>query len=388
MDKYAIALAGGGSKGIYQIGSWKALKELGIEFEAVAGTSIGAINAAFMVQGDLERAISMWRNIRIEQCIRLPDDAVLASENLLSLPHAGMLIKEVIGHGGVDQAPLNGLLEEYISPAEVYASNVDFGLCTFSVAQRSGVKLWKSAIPQESFFTYLLASSALPGLKPVKTADETFLDGGIADNLPFDMLRRQGFRNIIAVDMRNARYRSVDTDRIRIAHICNSQSLGSLMDLTPSIMSRNFELGYLDTMKTFGRLDGIHYAFPAREYREFLRDSEDGLMAGFEEAALVYEIPRDRVYSIDSFLTELKECRRITSLKYEAERSKIDADGIIAAVRRGSLKRLRTMPSGIRLALLMEMMTDMRKNGGSGSIPLRFFQNMDLAADALLRLND
>ena len=46
------------------------------------------------------------------------------------------------------------------------------------------------------------------------------------------------------------------------------------------------------------------------------------------------------------------------------------------------------MPSGIRLALLMEMMTDMRKDGGSGSIPLRFFRNMDLAADALLRLND
>ncbi len=388
MDKYTIALAGGGSKGIYQIGAWKALQELGIEFEAVAGTSIGAINAAFMAQGDIDRAISMWRNIRFDQCIRLPEDAVLASDNLLSLPHAGMLLKEVFGHGGVDQAPLNHLLEAYISPAEVYASDVDFGLCTFSVAQRSGRKLWKRAIPQDDFLTYLLASSALPGLKPVKTGDGTFLDGGIADNLPFDMLRRRGFRNIIAIDMRKARYRSVETDRIRIAHICNSQSLGSLMDLTPSIMSRNFELGYLDTLKTFGVLDGIHYAFPVVEYREFLQESEEGLMAGFEEAALVYEIPRDRIYSIDEFLLELKECRRIATLKYEAERNRIDADGIIAAVRNGSLNRLRTMPSGIRLALLMEMMTDMRKDGGSGSIPLRFFQNMDLAADALLRLND
>ena len=31
MDKYVITLAGGGSKGIYEIGAWKALKELGIE---------------------------------------------------------------------------------------------------------------------------------------------------------------------------------------------------------------------------------------------------------------------------------------------------------------------------------------------------------------------
>ena len=48
MEKYAVTLAGGGSKGIYQIGAWKALDELGIEFEAVTGTSIGAINGAFM----------------------------------------------------------------------------------------------------------------------------------------------------------------------------------------------------------------------------------------------------------------------------------------------------------------------------------------------------
>jgi len=39
MGKYAVALAGGGSKSIYQIGAWKALDELGIEFEAVTGTS-------------------------------------------------------------------------------------------------------------------------------------------------------------------------------------------------------------------------------------------------------------------------------------------------------------------------------------------------------------
>jgi len=37
MSKYAVALACGGSKGIYQIGAWKALDELGIEFEAVTG---------------------------------------------------------------------------------------------------------------------------------------------------------------------------------------------------------------------------------------------------------------------------------------------------------------------------------------------------------------
>lgn len=39
--KQAIALAGGGTKGAYQVGAWKAMRELGIPFDIVTGTSIG-----------------------------------------------------------------------------------------------------------------------------------------------------------------------------------------------------------------------------------------------------------------------------------------------------------------------------------------------------------
>ena len=39
---YAIALEGGGAKGAYQIGVWKALEEAGIRYNAVSGSSVGA----------------------------------------------------------------------------------------------------------------------------------------------------------------------------------------------------------------------------------------------------------------------------------------------------------------------------------------------------------
>ena len=47
----ALVLGGGGGRGAYQIGVWKALREFGIEknIKAVSGTSIGGINAAFFV---------------------------------------------------------------------------------------------------------------------------------------------------------------------------------------------------------------------------------------------------------------------------------------------------------------------------------------------------
>ena len=53
---YALALEGGGAKGAYQIGAWKALKEAGIRFSAVAGTSVGALNGSLIVMDDMEKA--------------------------------------------------------------------------------------------------------------------------------------------------------------------------------------------------------------------------------------------------------------------------------------------------------------------------------------------
>ena len=51
MKPYGLILAGGGAKGAYQIGAWKAMRELDIEFEAKAGATIGAINEAMIAQG-------------------------------------------------------------------------------------------------------------------------------------------------------------------------------------------------------------------------------------------------------------------------------------------------------------------------------------------------
>ena len=56
MKKYGLVLAGGGGKGAYQIGAWKAMREMGIEFESIAGVSIGGINGAFIAADDYDKA--------------------------------------------------------------------------------------------------------------------------------------------------------------------------------------------------------------------------------------------------------------------------------------------------------------------------------------------
>ena len=46
----AVVLSGGGGKGAYQIGVWKALRKLNYDYKIVTGTSIGAINGLMMAQ--------------------------------------------------------------------------------------------------------------------------------------------------------------------------------------------------------------------------------------------------------------------------------------------------------------------------------------------------
>jgi predicted acylesterase/phospholipase RssA len=51
---YGLALEGGGARGAYQVGAYKALVEANIQLKAIVGTSIGAINAAVICSGGLE----------------------------------------------------------------------------------------------------------------------------------------------------------------------------------------------------------------------------------------------------------------------------------------------------------------------------------------------
>ncbi|MBQ3955018.1 MAG: patatin-like phospholipase family protein, partial [Clostridia bacterium] len=60
---YALALEGGGAKGAYQIGVWRALRQAGIRIAAVAGSSVGSLNGAMIAMGNLEKAEELWKNI-------------------------------------------------------------------------------------------------------------------------------------------------------------------------------------------------------------------------------------------------------------------------------------------------------------------------------------
>ena len=68
--RLGLVLAGGGAKGAYHIGCWKALRAAGLDrFEAIAGSSVGAINAVLIGTDRFEIAEHSWRTLRVRDII-------------------------------------------------------------------------------------------------------------------------------------------------------------------------------------------------------------------------------------------------------------------------------------------------------------------------------
>ncbi|MBR5578569.1 MAG: patatin-like phospholipase family protein, partial [Lachnospiraceae bacterium] len=64
-EKWGLCLAGGGGKGAYEIGVWKALaEEDSIKFKAVSGASVGALNAALFATMQVSEAEEIWKKIK------------------------------------------------------------------------------------------------------------------------------------------------------------------------------------------------------------------------------------------------------------------------------------------------------------------------------------
>ena len=140
--KRAIVLAGGGTKGSYEVGVWRALNELGIDYQIVTGTSIGSINGVFMASGEYERAYTLWDTIRMENMM---EDGINLTETL-----EGMLeqkdairpfLKKYMKNKGADISPFNAFIETMVDEEKLRQSEVDFGLVTTQFPSLKGVEL-------------------------------------------------------------------------------------------------------------------------------------------------------------------------------------------------------------------------------------------------------
>lgn len=269
--KRAIVLAGGGSRGSYQLGVWRALRELGVDFSIVSGTSVGALNGALMAQGDFGAAEQLWLSIKNSSVMSaIPDhDPADKDDYHVLLP---AFWKEIQKNGGIDIAPLDALVHKVIDEERLRASHIRFGFVTVRIPTLQPLELMTEDIPDGRVADYLLASAAcFPAFKPRSVEGAVFIDGGYYNNLPIDIALSCGADDVIAIDLEAIGYVQPVKVDVPIRYIRSYWPLGLFIVFDPEVAARNMRLGYLDCMKAFEQYDGIAYTFYPGEYHRLAR---------------------------------------------------------------------------------------------------------------------
>lgn len=189
-DSIGLVLSGGGAKGAFQAGVWKAMCELGLadRVRAISGTSVGAINgAAFATLRDPEKLCRFWRTSVGE--IATPNLTNLTTEMFISAIADVLSGKPFPFRGLLDRSALERILSSLLPhrwPAETP------GVFATTLECRAGLlaTLNPGCYARQCFFLNeelnadtriqrILASAAIPwGFDPVEIDGRRYVDGG------------------------------------------------------------------------------------------------------------------------------------------------------------------------------------------------------------------
>src|SRR5258706_4849204 len=172
-----IVLAGGGARGFAHIGVLKALKEAGVPFDYLSGTSMGGILAAGMA---MEWSIEELRErVRDAFLVNRPlSDYTVPLIALFRGKKVSTLLQKHFGDVRIEDLP-----KPFFCVSSDLTSGRDY-------VHRSGV-LWRA----------LRASVALPGILPPVTTEDGHLlvDGGVMNNLPVAIMAADGRGPVLAL---------------------------------------------------------------------------------------------------------------------------------------------------------------------------------------------
>lgn len=305
--EYGLVLAGGGTKGSYQVGCLKALKELNIPITSVVGSSIGSINAALFVQGDINLLESLYNSVQMENILKLSDkNGLKVKDNLFTIKNLTKIANEYFKTQGISNEPLRKLLNKYIDVNKIYRSKKDFGMMTYDLGKKTGLPLFKKDFSRDKLIDYILASACFPIFKPQKIDDKLFLDGGLYDVMPANMLIDKGYKNIILIDVAGIGFfKKTNRDDINYKIIKPDEYLGGTFDFDKNTVKRNIKMGYLDTMKVFHKLMGEYFYFNKIEYLKLLYRFTVQEIRGLEEAGMILKLDRYKTWKANDFVNEI-----------------------------------------------------------------------------------
>lgn len=251
-SKYGLVLSGGGGKGAYEVGVWKALLEYGLaqKMRAVSGTSVGGLNSALFSLQDYDQLEELWLTHVPDKLTQ--DDALISQPGLTDI---------------ISTLPITNLQSMVFPQVYVTAVRNRFILAKL-IKSKPGQYATRFNLNNEKdpeqIKKQLLATSAFPIVCPsVKLADGyEYSDGGNeaagGDNTPIDPIadNHPEINNIFIVYLAHEpkrKIKEIDYDTKTLVQIIPSIELGGILDGTTNFTSNRIKLlinyGYDDTVR-------------------------------------------------------------------------------------------------------------------------------------------
>ncbi len=180
----AFVLGGGGVLGANEVGMLRALLEADVRPDLVVGTSVGAINGAFLAADPTlettQRLAGLWRQLSVEGGVFAGSLAERVGTAVRTRTHLHR------------REPLRVLLERHLPVKRIEELAVPFQCVAASIERAA--EHWFDSGPLADA---VMASCAVPGLlAPVEIDGEHYLDGGLVNSIPVSRAVELGARTV------------------------------------------------------------------------------------------------------------------------------------------------------------------------------------------------
>lgn len=246
-------MEGGGVKGAYQVGALMALRELGVDFDGVAGTSIGAVNGALYLEGGYARLFDVWKRINTSTIFDLSDEELARLSCLDVKPAVFKYVFEnrlkTIKMLEASYKKSQEFFESVVREDNIRASGKDYGLVAFNLSDMEPFEHLMCDIEQGKLVDYIIASATFP-IFPAKVIDgKKYIDGGVHDNMPINLLSKNGYERILVI--RTNHEDKLPRRRVegnpQLFFITPKEDLGPAMAFSQRRIRSFIEMGYDDT---------------------------------------------------------------------------------------------------------------------------------------------
>lgn len=262
--RLGLVLEGGGARGAYQAGVLKALFEAGYKFDGVAGTSVGALNGVMVAQNRFEDSMKIWREIDFANVLDINnnygENVVNKNFDQETIRYFYNYVKKIIGQGGLDTTKIKNLIKANIDEDLLRDSGIDFGIMTYSVTEKQPLSIFVEDMAKDKVADYVMASASFPGFKKTVVDGQEFIDGGVYDNMPINMLLDKGYKDIVAIETKSSIPKKYPKDKnSQVFYIKPSEKPGRVMNFTSQSTERAIQIGYLDGLKLLRGYVGQNY---------------------------------------------------------------------------------------------------------------------------------